>query len=409
MKIIIKNTVSSRVKAYGFLAVVLLALAGYFLKDRYLSPNPGDPTAGNPGGPKAETTTPVELAIATKGPISSYLSSTANLRALRVVDVTAQAEGVVKRVSVEEGDYVNRGQLLCLLDDAKARIALELAEEKLEQAKIQLEKAEIQRQKAVVQTKNKKLELERYQTALDERLVSEEEVAGLRYQLAELEHDQRVAKSQAKEITHRVEELNGEISQSKLDLAHTRIKAPFSGNITHRTVELGQTVRNLDSLFRLASFSPLYADVHLSEREARQVRPEQAAMVSLGVSEEGIAEGSVLRISPVVDDATGTVKVTVELKASGPGFKPGAFARIKIQTATREDAVLIPKQAVVEQDGQTSVFVANGDTAQRRTVTLGYENDYQVEVREGVSVGQRVVVAGQGNLKEGAKIREVET
>ena len=156
---------SSRVKAYGFLAVVVLALAGYFLKDRYLSPDPADPTGGPPGGPKTETTTPVELAIATKGPISSYLSSTANLRALRVVDVTAQAEGVVKRVSVEEGDYVNRGQLLCLLDDAKARIALELAEEKLEQAKIQLEKAEIQRQKAVVQTKNKKLELERYQTA----------------------------------------------------------------------------------------------------------------------------------------------------------------------------------------------------------------------------------------------------
>ena len=304
---------SSRVKAYGFLAVVLLALAGYFLKDRYLSSNPVGAPAASPGQTQTEEATPVELAIATKGPISSYLSSTANLRALRVVDVTTQAEGLVKRVLVEEGDYVNRGQLLCLLDDTKAHIVLELTKEKREQAKLQLEKAEIQRAKAVVQTKNKKLELERREAALAEQLVSEEEVAALSYQVAELEHDQRVAVSQAKEIAHRVEELNAEISQSKLDLAHTRITAPFSGNITHRTVELGQTVRNLDSLFRLASFSPLYADVHLSEREARQVRPQQTAMVSLGVDEEGIAEGRVLRISPVVDDATGTVKVTVEL------------------------------------------------------------------------------------------------
>ena len=97
------------------------------------------------------------------------------------------------------------------------------------------------------------------------------------------------------------------------------------------------------------------------------------------------------------------------MKASSPGFKPGAFARIKIQTATRQDAVLIPKQAVLEQDGETSVFVANGDTAHRRAVMLGYENDHQVEVQKGVSVGERVVVAGQGNLKEGAKIREVGT
>jgi membrane fusion protein (multidrug efflux system) len=104
----------------------------------------------------------------------------------------------------------------------------------------------------------------------------------------------------------------------------------------------------------------------------------------------------------------GTVKVTVELEPGVGEFRPGAFVRVDIETDTRQNTVLIPKRAIVEEDGESFIFTAEGDTAHRRKVGLGYQNENEVEVREGLTAGEAIVVAGQGNLKEGSKIRAVE-
>jgi membrane fusion protein (multidrug efflux system) len=119
-------------------------------------------------------------------------------------------------------------------------------------------------------------------------------------------------------------------------------------------------------------------------------------------------KGRVERISPVVDQASGTVKVTVALEPQ-QGFRPGAFVRVEIRTDTKSDAILIPKRAIIEEDGLNYVFVATRDTAQRTKVQLGYQSEGMVEIRTGVSPGQSVVVAGQGALKEGAKIKVLAT
>jgi membrane fusion protein (multidrug efflux system) len=147
--------------------------------------------------------------------------------------------------------------------------------------------------------------------------------------------------------------------------------------------------------------------VHLSERDARRVRPGQKAQVSLGSGSEN-AEGEVLRISPVVDNSTGTVKVTLAMQPPSRLFKPGAFVRVDIETDSREKTTLIPKRALVQQDGKTYVFVADGAQAKRRDVKLGYESGGAVEILDGVALGENVVVAGQGSLKEGSKIKEVQ-
>lgn len=131
-----------RLKVYGFSTLVLiLALSGYFLKQRRMLAG----TAGNAaaaaknGAKKADEGPPaVEIAVAKRGPISSYISSTANLRALREVLLASQAEGVVRTLLVEEGAFVEPGQPLCRLDDRRWQIDLQLAREKLAQARLQL-------------------------------------------------------------------------------------------------------------------------------------------------------------------------------------------------------------------------------------------------------------------------------
>jgi membrane fusion protein (multidrug efflux system) len=403
---------NTRVKVYGFLGLlVVLAGGGYFIKQQFFN---GDVAQAKDGETKgaakkdaADEAVPVELIQAEEGAISAFVSSTANLKARRDVELAARAEGVVREVLVEEGDLVREGQVLCRLDDRAVKIRLESTDQKLAQARLQHDKARIRQEKAATQISNNKAEVERSERAFAEGLVSEKEVDDLRYKVAELYHDQQVAQSEQKEFAHHVEELEAELAQVKYDLSQTQMAAPFAGYITERKVELGQTVRNLDPLFRLGAFSPLEADVHLSERDARRVRPGQKAALSLGAGSEEV-QGEVLRISPVVDNSTGTVKVTLTVQPSSRLFKPGAFVRVDIETDSREKTTLIPKRALVQQDGQTFVFVADGEQAQRREVKLGYESGGAVEILDGVKLGENVVVAGQGSLKEGSKIKEVQ-
>jgi membrane fusion protein, multidrug efflux system len=407
----LRKPMTSRTKAYGFLALVLLLGGGGYLVWHYLTLQGAAKAAGNDKDKKSDSkdASPVELAPATRDKISAYLVSTANLRALREVEVASQTEGVVKAVLVEEGDFVKEGQQMCQLDDTQLQIRLELAKERLAQARFQQEKARKRQEKAAALIENTRREVARLQKAFDEQLISERELAQTKYRLDELEHDERVSLSETREFSHRVDELEAEIKQSELEISRSHIRAAFSGHVTQRTVEIGRTIRNQDPLFKLGAFSPLYADVYLSEREAHQVKPGQPATVKLGVDESVKSQGQIARISPVVDQSSGTVKVTVELTPKTEGLKPGAFVRVDIQTDTRSDAVLIPKRAIIEEDGEHFVFIANGDAAKRTKVALGYEWSGQVEIRQGVSAGQKVVVAGQGALKDGGKIKVVQS
>lgn len=403
---------SLRFKVYSLLG--LLALVGgatyiYKTKPAWLG-SVAQARAGAPAKDKKQEkeVTPVELAVAKRSEISSFLTSTANLRALRDVAVSTQTEGVVQKVLAEEGDFVKDGQVLCALDETQLQIRLELTAEKLAQAKLQMERARIRQEKALAQIGHTQAELSRYEKAAKEGLVSDKEVATYRYKLDELNHDQRAAVFETKELQHRTSELEAEISQSKLDIARTQIRAPFAGFVTLRSVNIGQRVRAMDALFNVGAFSPLYAEVHLSERDTRSVRPSQSATVRLGSDDAISVQGRVERISPIVDQSSGTVKVTVALEPK-PGFRPGAFVRVDIRTDTKSDAILIPKRAIIEEDGQNYVYIAAKDTANRTKVQLGYQNEGMIEIRSGVNPGQSVVVAGQGALKEGAKIKVLST
>ena len=305
---------SLRFKIYGLLA--LLALAGgitYLYKTKpgwFKTVAQANASTTDKDPKKEKEATPVELAVAKRSEISSFLSSTANLRALRDVAVSTQADGVVQEVLAEEGDFVKDGQVLCTLDDTLLKIHLELAKEKLAQAKLQSEKAIVRQEKATAQIGHTQAELARNQKALSAGLVSDKEVATYKYKLEELIHDQKVAVSESKEAQHHISRARAEIEQSKLEIQHTEIRAPFAGQVTQRSVNIGQRVRSMDALFNVGAFTPLYAEVHLSERDTRSVRPGQPATVRLGSEDTVSVKGRVERISPVVDQASGTVKVT---------------------------------------------------------------------------------------------------
>jgi RND family efflux transporter MFP subunit len=296
------------------------------------------------------------------GTISAFTAATANLVAEDEVKVVAEAEGKVVKLLVEEGDDVSRGQTLVQIDPGDAALAV---------------------QKAEIGLKNAELNLERSSHMDREKLISPQDLDKVRY-------ERDVAAQALAEARHR--------------LRKTTVVAPFSGRITVRTVNLGQTLKVGDELFTLADFDPLVARIFLPEREVLDLAPGQDVRIALRAREETRFAGRIRQISPVVDAASGTVKVTVEAVRPPAGVRPGAFVSVEVLRETRPGALLVPRQAIVRELQEAYVFVADGAVARRRAIETGLEERERIEVTKGLVAGEQVVTSGQGALKDQAAI-----
>jgi membrane fusion protein (multidrug efflux system) len=306
---------------------------------------------------------PVQVAEIECGAISSYITASANLVPEDDVKVLSEAEGRIAELRVEEGDRVGAGQELALLNRDEAEIALN---------------------KARLKASNAEMAFARAQETLEQGLISREE-----YDRLKMEHE--VARQ--------------EIAEGEWRLSKTSIRAPFAGHVTERYVNQGQHVRPGDNLFAVADFEPLIARIYLPERDVLQLETGRAVRITMAADESISFDGRIRQISPVVDTSTGTVKVTVEALQTPAQVRPGAFVTVGIVREQRQKVVLVPRESVIRELRSAHVFVCEGDEAVKRAVTLGLEEGDQIEVVSGVEAGERVIVAGQGGLKPGAKVK----
>jgi membrane fusion protein (multidrug efflux system) len=193
--------------------------------------------------------------------------------------------------------------------------------------------------------------------------------------------------------------------EARLALSRTQITAPFAGRVASRTVQLGETVTAGRECFRVVNANPLLARLYLPERELANIRVGQTATAMLESAPGRPWAARVTLVNPVVDEAHGTFKVTLEVPNPRGEIRPGAFARIRIQAGHVADALLVPRRGVLSEDGDTFVFVARGDSAVRVPIRLGVEDRDTVQVVQGLAAGDRVVTVGHGGLKQGARIK----
>ncbi len=303
---------------------------------------------------------PVELALVEGRGIAAYYRAASVIEADRLVDVVARSDGRVRSIAVEEGDWVEQDAILAELENDRERI--------------QLRKAELTLQ-------DQSRQLERSRQMLDEQLISRQEfdAQDSAWRLAEAERD-----------------------LAAIVLEETRIRAAFAGRITARLIVAGQQVGPGTPAFTLGDFSPLRVRVHLPEGVARKVSPGQRVLVAPEGTDQD-HEAVVERIAPVVDPATSTVRLTL-LLADGGGLRVGGFVKVRITTERRNEALAIPKTALVEEGALRSVFVAAADTVRKVEVRTGLYDESHVEVLEGVQDGEHVVALGQGGLRTGSRI-----
>lgn len=311
---------------------------------------------------EAATPVPVEITRPVRGDIFAVYSGTAPVEAIAEADVVARVGGEVRQLVVEEGDVVKNGQLLATLDGD--RLKLELDESSARLRKLQRD-------------------FQRNEDLRGKGLLSEGEFEKIKYEMEALQASHNLA---------------------SLELEYTRIRASIDGVVSQRYIKLGNTVKPGDSLFRITSMDPLVTYLHVPEREFRRIRPGQSVAIDIDALQGQRVMATVTRVSPVVDPATGTFKITVEISDEGRTIKPGMFGRVSIIYDTHENALQVPRSAVQDDGGEQTVFVVVDSKAQRRLVSTGFSDRGMMEITSGIDDDDAIVTLGQAGLKDDALV-----
>lgn len=308
---------------------------------------------------------PVEVAKASNGDISAYYSSTATLEAQDEAMVVSKVRGIVKQLYVEEGDFVDANDVLAELED---------------------EQLELEAQRAKATMDRLLNELNRKEELFNKNLISAQEFENAKYEY---------------------EAQKSEYELAQLKIRNSKIRAPISGVISDRLIKTGNMIGTDQEVFKITDFDPILAILKVPEHEMSKIQKGQQALIQVDAVQNKTFEGHVLRVSPVVDPETGTFEVTVAVKDDTKQLKPGMFGRVQIVYDTRQNALTIPKNAVISEDGLNSVYVIKNNLAYRKNIRTGYTNGNNIEIVDGLAPSDTVVTIGQSSLQDSAMVEIV--
>ena len=363
-------------------AVVALALAGAGVS-RLIQHKPVAAVL-----PPAQTIT---VGTATKGAMTRTLVVNGSLAAWEELPIGAEAGGwAIVEVAVEEGDRVQKGQLLARLDDSVLKAEVAQADAAIGQADAQLRKAE-----AMASTAGS--DVKRAHELSRNGYMSSQTTEQRETTLATAAADVNVARQN-------LEAAKAVKAEREAQLAQTEIRAPTDGIIAKRMAYLGNVVEVGQQLFHMIRDNRIELRAEVPEIDLLRLRDGQKAAITVGDADERKVEGHIRLVGATVDPQTRIGIVYVALP-DDPVLKPGMFVRGMIETGSG-DVLQVPEEALIYKDGKPAVFVVGDDNRTRlRMVEIGERLGGSVEIRSGLEAGDHVALAGAGYLKDSDLVR----
>jgi HlyD family secretion protein len=340
---------------------------------------------GGPGGGFRPPMT-VEVAKVSRGNISAHLSVVGNLIGEATVDVAPKTGGRLTTMTVKLGDRVRRGQVIGKIEDREIVEQVRQAE-----ASHQVAEATIRQRKADL---NLALtNVERSRNLFGRQLLPKQTLddAEARYTSAVAQVD--LAEAQLAQSGARLQEL-------KINLSNTNVVSPVDGFVAKRNVDPGAWVSQQAPLVAVVDISSLRLVANVVEKDLRMVGVGDAAQIEVDAFPGEKFKGRIARVSPIIDPATRTAPMEVEIPNSEFRLKPGMYARVDLEIDRRGNVLLVPKIALVDSEGQRGVYQPSEDNkAIFKPVKVGIEDSEHAEITGGLQEGETVVSVGAGALR----------
>ncbi|MBI4004481.1 MAG: efflux RND transporter periplasmic adaptor subunit [Candidatus Omnitrophica bacterium] len=317
---------------------------------------------GGPGGGPGGMVVHVVGFRAVEQPVEERVAVVGTLAANESVDIKSELDGAIETIGFAEGERVDEGTVLFRINRTKLEASLAEAEANLRLAETTLE---------------------RYAALEESRAVSKQEA------------DQARAAFEARRAS-------AELMRAQLQDA--TVVAPFSGTVGARLISLGQYVTKGEALTSLVDTDIMKVEFSVPERFLSRVAEGQAIEVQLAAYPAERFQGTVYFIDPRVSTETRTVPVKARLPNPDGRLRAGMFANLDLVLQVRKRAVVIPESALLLGGGQASVFVITDGKAQPRPVRLGVRLAGAVEIREGLSAGEVVIIEGTQKVGPGSSV-----
>jgi membrane fusion protein (multidrug efflux system) len=332
----------------------------------------------------------VELAKASRATIQSEITVVGNLIGQATVSVAPRAAGRVETVAVRLGDRVSRGQRLAKIEDFDIQEQVKQAE-----AAQQVSEATIRQREADL--KLAQTNAERSRSLYERQLLPKQTLDDndARYQSAVAALD--LAKAQSAQSKARIDEL-------RINLGNTIISSPVNGYVSRRTVDPGAFVSQNVPVVDVVDISTVRLVANVVEKDLKELQTGNTTRVEVDAFPGEVFTGRIARVSPVLDPATRTAAIEIEIPNGSARLKPGMYARVSVTTSTKKQALVIPANSVVDLGGRRGVFTPLNDSAVFRALSLGTEQSNLVEVLGGLNEGDAVITTGSSALRDGDRI-----
>ena len=309
---------------------------------------------------------PVKVSEVDEGMITSSLVFDSVLETESSVEIFAETAGLILEVHVEEGDRVVAGQILALMENVEEGVDAEEAEARYE---------------------HQKANFKRTEDLYGRKLINQQEYDNAKFDL---------------------EQMRLRFERAKIQLENTIVRSTVSGVVTERNAQAGRRVATNRVLFSIMNLDELFANVNIPGQHMLSIEQGLPAVIDSDLIEGVRYDAFVKLVSPIVDPESGTFKAKVAVsKLNGMPIYPGMFVNVRVIVDTSDDAVLIPKEAIVHEGDLKYIFKVQNGKAKKTLLQEGYSNVGFVQATSDIVKGDLVIVMGHSALKDGANVKIV--